>query len=150
MDELVTDVRDVWPEYPYALPSIAEEIKPPDSEELERAFIDDMAQLKMMREAYVERQYLRTLLEDPTNHRRRMAFAQTLIQSGDYNNAISTLMHLLATDRKAEAYYLIGYSYAGKSDFDAAIRYIEKALEHDPENKGYQSSLETLKVEVSP
>ena len=67
MDELVTDVRKVWPEYPYALPSIAEEIKPPDSEELERAFIDDMAQLKMMREAYVERQYLRTLLEDPTN-----------------------------------------------------------------------------------
>ena len=149
MDELVTDVRKVWPEYPYALPIVEGDIQPPDSEELERAFIDDMEQLKMIREGFVERQYLRPLLEDPINYQRRMELAHTLIQSGDFNNAISTLMHLLDTDFKTEAYYFIGYSYAGKMDFEAAIQYIKKALEHDPENRGYKRSLEVLKGELA-
>ena len=149
LDELVTDVRKVSPDYPYALPSIEEEIKPPDSEELERAFIDDMAQLGMIREEYVERQYIRPLLENPGNHRRRMELAHTLIESEDFNGAISTLMHLLDTDLKAEAFYLIGYVYAGKMDFEAAIRYIEKALEYDPENRGYRYSLEVLKGDLT-
>ena len=148
MDELVTDVRKVWPEYPYALPSIEEEIKPPDSEELERAFIDDMEELRVIREEYIERQYLHPLLENPTNYRRRMEFAHTLIESGDFNNAISTLMHLLDTDLRAEAYYFIGYSYAAKKNFKEAVYYIKKALGYDPENRGYKHSLEVLKGEL--
>jgi len=147
MDELVTDVRKVWPEYPYALPSIEEEIVPPDSEELERAFVDDMEQLQAIREEFVEKKYIGPLLQNPEDHQRRMELAHTLIQSGDFNGAISTLTPLLSTDFKPEAYYLIGFSYAGKKSFQEAVLYIEKALEHDPENRGYQYSLEVLRGE---
>jgi len=137
----------LWPEYPYALPSIEEEIVPPDSEELERAFVDDMEQLQAIREEFVEKKYIGPLLQNPEDHQRRMELAHTLIQSGDFNGAISTLTPLLSTDFKPEAYYLIGFSYAGKKSFQEAVLYIEKALEHDPENRGYQYSLEVLRGE---
>jgi len=148
MDEWVTDVREVWPEYPYALPSVEGEIKPPDSEGLERSFAENIAQLGKLREGYVERHYIRPLLETPENHRLRMQLAKTWIETGNFNEAISTLMNLLDTDLKAEAYYFIGYSYAGKRSFKEAVRYMGKALECDPENRGYRYSLEILKEEL--
>ena len=149
MDGLIADVREVWPEYPYALPSIEEEIKPPDTEELERSFVDDMAELQAIREKYVERTYIRPLLENPENHRRRMELGYTLLESGDYNNAISTLMNLLDTDLKAEAYYLIGFSYAKKEGFEEAVRFAEKAVKHDPQHLGYKRGLEFFKGELT-
>ena len=149
MDGLVTDVREVWPEYPYALPSVQGEIKPPDSEVLERSFAENIAQLGKLREGYVERHYIRPLLETPENHRLRMQLAKTWIETGNFNEAISTLMNLLDTDLKAEAYYFIGYSYAGKRNFEEAVRYMGEALEHDPENRGYRNSLEVLQGELA-
>ena len=149
LDAMVTDVREAWPEYPYALPSVSEEIEPPDSEELERSFAEDMAHLGMLREVYVERKYIHPLLEDPKNHRLRMQLAKTRIETENFNEAISTLMSLLDTDMRAEAYYFIGYSYAGKKNFEEAVRYVGLALEHDPENRGYRYSLEVLRGELS-
>ena len=140
-----TSVREAWSRYPYALPSHQEEIKPPDSEELERSFVEGMTQLQIMREGYIERKYIEPLLQNPDDHRRRMDLAKTQIESNSFNEAISTLMYLLNTDLKGEAYYYIGFSYAGKTDYEAAVRYVEKALEHDPENRGYENSLEVLK-----
>ena len=147
--ELVTDVRKVWPEYPYALPSIEEEIKPPDSEELDRAFVDDMEQLQAIRDRYIERTYIRSLLEDPENHRRRMELGYTLMESGDFNNAISTFSHLLDTPLKAEAYNLIGICYAGQKNYEAATRYMEKAVEYDPKREVYKRRLEVLRGELA-
>jgi len=144
----VTDVRQVWPEYPYALPAIEEKIIPPDSEELERSVVAGMEQLKKMRSEYVRGKYIEPLLQNPGDHPRRMELARTRIESGDFNEAIVTLMNLLETDLKAEAYYLIGYSYAGQQNIATAVRYVEKALEHDPENRGYRYSLEGLKREL--
>ena len=149
MDELVTDVRGVWSEYPYALPSFEEEIKPPDSEELERAFIEDMAQLQMIRERYIERTYIRPLLENPGNHRRRLELGYTLLEADDYNNAISALMHLLDTSFAAEAYNLIAICYAGREDYEMAIHYMEKAVESAPELREYKRRLEALEEELS-
>jgi hypothetical protein len=146
----ITDVSEVWPEYPYALPAIEQEVKPPDSAELEKSFIDGMVQLQAMREDYVERKYIEPLLRNPEDHQARMKLAHTLIQSGDFNNAISTLMALLDTEQKAEAYYYIGFSYAGKMNFKAAVSYMERALEHDPGNEGYIYSLSLIKKEHKP
>ena len=111
--------------------------------------IGDMEELQLIREEYIEQKYIVPLLQNPGDHRRRMEFAQTRIELGEFNNAISILMNLLDTDLRAEAYYLIGFTYAGKKNFSSAVRYVEKALEYDPENRGYQYSLEVLKGELT-
>jgi tetratricopeptide (TPR) repeat protein len=58
-------------------------------------------------------------------------------------------MPLLNTGVKAEAYYLVGCCYAGEKDHESAIRYFEKALEHDPENDDYAHGLQVLRDIVS-
>ena len=42
---------------------------------------------------------------------------------------------------KAQALYLIGYSYAGLGDYENAAKYVEQALEMDPQHTGYMESL---------
>ncbi len=74
-----------------------------------------------------------------------MELGYTLLESGDYNNAISTLMNLLDTPLKAEAYNLIGICYAGQENYEAAMRYMEKAVDSAPEFGAYERRLEALK-----
>ena len=141
----VTDVRDVWPEYPYALPLVEGDLKLPDADLFEKAFLADLSSFQAMREDYVERTYIRPLIENPDDHLRRMDLARVRVESEDYNGAISALTSLLNTELKAEAYYLIGYAYAGQKNHETAVAYFEKALEHDSGNEDYAHSLGVLK-----
>ena len=147
-EELVTDVRAVWLDYPYALPTVAGEVEAPDARLLERAFVANMAQLQTFRDRYIERTYIRPLLEKPANYRLRMELAYTLLEAGDYNNAISTLMHLLETDVRAEAYNLIAICYASLENYELAALYMGKAVEHSPGHRMYERRLAVLKSQL--
>ena len=140
----ITDVREVWTDYPYALPLVEGEYQTPDASTFEKTFLLDIRTLREMREAYVDREYIRPLLQDPDDHFRRMNLAKTRIEAEDYQNAIGWLMPLLDTDDKAEAYYLIGYIFAGQKDFESAVTYFEKALKHEPDHSGYARTLEVI------
>jgi tetratricopeptide (TPR) repeat protein len=137
-----SDVREMWSEFPYATPTTQGDVSISGSEELEKKFIADMDKLKEMREKYIERQYLRPLLENPGDHRTRMELAYTSIEAEDYNNAISVLMNLLDIDMRAEAYYLIGFSYANKKDFSSAVHFAEEVVRYAPQHQGYKRGLE--------
>ena len=109
-----TEVRDVWPEYPYALlPDDDAPLELPEPAALEAAFNADLAALDKLRAAYINRQYLRPLLAAPQDHRLRLQYAKMQIEAAEYTQAISTLMFLLQTEHKAAAHYYIGYCYAG-------------------------------------
>ena len=142
----MTDVREVWARYPYALPSAAVEVSLPDPDALERFFLSDMARFQHLREAHVKRMYIGPLIENPHDHLRRIELAQTKIESEDFNDAITAALPLLDTDYRASAYYLIGCAYAGQNDLRAAAVYFKKALEHDPENQAYASGLAALRA----
>ena len=141
----ITDVRDAWAEFAYALPDDMESVEAPDGEALESAWLASMQGLREWRESYVEQRYITPLVENRLDHQQRLALAKTRIESEEYNDAISHLLPLLDSEIEAEALYLIGYSYAGKDDLGKAVRYIEKAVEADPGNKEYRRSLEVLK-----
>ncbi|MDA0685108.1 MAG: triple tyrosine motif-containing protein, partial [Bacteroidetes bacterium] len=144
----VTEVRSAWADFPYALPPIEGEVELPDAERFEQAFQKDVQGLRRMRDQYVQQHYIRPLMKDPNDHVRRMNLAKTHVEGEDYNNAIGFLMPLLNTDFKAEAYYLIGYCYAGQKDYKSAAEYIGKALEVEPDNSGYRHSLEMIKSQM--
>ena len=103
-----------------------------------------------MREQFVEKNYVDPLMMEPDDHLRQMNFAKTRIEAEAYNNAIGLLMPLLrTTDFAAEAYYLIGFANAGKKNYESAIRFMQKALELEPDNEGYSRSMEFLKTVTS-
>ena len=141
----ITDVRQVWSEFPYALLSQTEQIELPDVDILEKAFQTDQQALRELREDYVEQQYILPLLDNPQNHSRRMDLARMRIESREYNQAISTLLPLLDTEQGSEALYLIGYAHAGKQEYERALTYFEQALTRAPNNVHYARSVETLK-----
>ena len=141
----VTDVRDAWAQFAYALPEDMESVEAPDGEALESAWLAGIQGLRQWRESYVEQRYITPLLENRLDYQQRLALAKTRIESEDYNDAISHLLPLLDSEIKAEALYLIGYAYTGKDDLEKAVLYVEKAVEADPENGGYRRSLEVLK-----
>ena len=142
----ITDVREVWSDYPYATPTTEGELTYPDAEQFDQNFQASFRGLQAMRERYVEKEYIEPLMMDPGDHLRQMNFAKTRIEAEAYNDAIGLLMPLLSTDFGAEAYYMIGYANAAKKNYEAAIRYMEKALELEPENEGYSKSLQFLKT----
>ena len=139
-----TEVRAVWPEYPYALLPDDEELELPEPSALEAAFNAGLVGLEQLRAAYIDRQYLRPLLDAPDDHGLRLDFAHMQIQAAEYTQAISTLMVLLQTEHRADALYYIGFCYAGLEQYAAAVDYMRKALEADPDNRGYQRSLAVL------
>ena len=142
----ITDVREVWSDYPYAAPMIEEDLVCPDAEQFDQNFQSSFRGLQSMRERYVEREYIEPLMADPDDLLRQMNFAKTRIEAEEYNDAIGLLMPLLSTEFGAEAYYMIGYANAGKKNYEAGIRYIEKAVELEPENEGYAQSLQFLRT----
>ena len=133
--------------YPYALPPDMPEIESPDVNRVESAFLKGRHQLRDRRDQYIARQYIRPLLDDPQDHRRRMELGHALIQSGDYNGAIAALTPLLATSLRAEAFYNIGCAYAGQGDLASAADYVGKALDQDPWSLRYDQGLRVLRAE---
>jgi ligand-binding sensor domain-containing protein len=140
----ITDVRDEWADYPYALPSVESEFEIPSVGTFQQAFLLDLDVFSKMREEYVDREYIRPLMQDPNDHFRRMNLARTRIEAEDYQNAIGWLMPLLNTDDRAEANYLMGYALAGQKDFRSAVTYFEKALEYEPDHSGYADALKVI------
>ena len=125
---------------------IEEDLVYPDAEQFDQNFQSSFRGLQSMRERYVEREYIEPLMADPDDLLRQMNFAKTRIEAEEYNDAIGLLMPLLSTEFGAEAYYMIGYANAGKKNYEAGIRYIEKAVELEPENEGYAQSLQFLRT----
>ena len=141
----ITDVRDVWAEYPYAIPTIEGELDYPNADQFDQSFQASFSGLQAMRERYVEENYIDPLMMVPGDHFRQMNFAKTRIEAEEYNDAIGLLMPLLQTDYGAEAYYLIGFINAGKKNYGSAIQFMEKALEIEPNNEDYSRSVEFLR-----
>ena len=142
----ITDVRDVWAVYPYALPTIEGELDYPNADQFDQGFQASFNGLQEMRERYVEENYIEPLMMNPDDHFRQMNYAKTRIEAEDYNDAIGLLMPLLKTDYGAEAYYMIGFVNAGKKNYKSAIRFMEKALELEPGNEDYSRSVEFLRT----
>jgi tetratricopeptide (TPR) repeat protein len=142
----ITDVREVWAQYPYVLPTVDGEVQLPDAEGLERFFLSNVAEFHRLREDYVKRRYILRLIENPDDHVRRIELAQTKIESEDYNDAITAVLPLLHSDYQDYANYLIGCADAGQDDFETAAQYFERALEQDPGNPNYERGLEVLKA----
>ena len=140
----ITDVRDVWNDFPNAHPGSSGKMDLPNPVQFENGFNEDLSRLSELREQYIDRTYIRPLMADPSDHDRRLDLGRTRIESERYAEAIGWLMPLLQTDHRAEAYYLIGYAYAGKKDYGAAAQYIEMAVVADPSNEGYSRSLEVV------
>ena len=101
----VTEVREAWQDYPYALPKVEGELQLPDAEQVETRLVADLAQLREMREDQVQHRYIQPLMDEPGNHELRMELAQTRVESEDYNGAITALMPLLDTPLRAEGLY---------------------------------------------
>jgi len=142
----ITDIRQVWARYPYALPEVEGlDLELPASEVLEDAFAEYISGMQRARDDYVKRHYVLPLLGNPSEHERRAAFGRARLEAGDYLDAIAILMPLLDTDLKSEAYYLIGYAYVGQKDYALAVRHFENALQHDPENEDYAEGLRVLR-----
>ncbi|MDP6041875.1 MAG: tetratricopeptide repeat protein [Candidatus Latescibacteria bacterium] len=141
----ITDVREAWTQYPYALPSIVEELEPPDPDALERLFLSDIKAFQILQKKYETREYILPLIKNPNDHIRRIKLVQTKIESEDFNDAILTLIPLLNTEYRAEAQFLMGCAYAGQNDIRSAVAAFEKALEYDPENSDYANGLTALR-----
>jgi hypothetical protein len=90
----ITDVRQAWSDYAYALPTYEAEINLPDAEFLKNTLRLNLDGLERWREDYVQRTYITPLLQNPKDHQRRLALAQTRIETEDYNDAISHLLPL--------------------------------------------------------
>ncbi|MEE3234586.1 MAG: tetratricopeptide repeat protein, partial [Candidatus Latescibacterota bacterium] len=89
---------------------------------------------------FFEVTYIRPLLSDPNNDLVRLNMAKSHIESEEFNLALGHLP-LVSGTFKAQALYLIGYSYAGLGDYENASKYVEQALEMDPQHTGYMESL---------
>jgi predicted Zn-dependent protease len=65
------------------------------------------------------------------------AKAKSMIEAGDYKNALPLLQQVVAKDaRNAEAYNLMGYATRKSGDPNGALQYYNQALSIDPKHVG--------------
>lgn len=145
----ITDVREAWAEYPYALPGSGPEIVLPGQEVLRGLLLAGVLELGRLRGQYVERRYIGPLLANPGDHQRRLEYGRTLIESEDYNSGIAVLMPLLDAPLQGEASYLIGYCFARRGSYAEAVRYAERAVKAEPDNDAYQHGLAYFRAQLA-
>jgi len=141
----ITDVRQAWSRFPYALPVNETTVKLPLGEGFNRTFLDNMRLFHKQREDYIKETYINPLEKDPSDHQKRFNLVRTKLESEDFNDAISNAIPLLNTPYRAEAYYLIGCAYASQDDIEQAYASMHQAVNEAPNNEDFRQGLEVLK-----
>jgi|GEM_PF-1147032 len=137
---VITIVSDAWNKYPYGDLQEEYSIDWPEADLLKKNLRDNLDRIGDLRSKFFEVTYIRPLLGDPNNDLVRLNMAKSHIESEEFNLALGHLP-LVSGKFKAQALYLIGYSYAGLGDYENAAKYVEQALEMDPQHTGYMESL---------
>ncbi len=137
---VITTVSEAWDKYPYGDLKDGYSINLPTADLLRNNLRENFERIEDLRNNFFEITYIRPLLHDPNNDLVRFNMAKAHIESEEFHLALGHLP-LLSAEFKAEALYLIGYSYAGLGDFENAAEYVERALEIDPDHTGYMESL---------
>ena len=135
-----TIVSEAWMTYPYGDVEKKFNVDVPSGEFLRKSLRENLNRLEQMRDEYFEKTYVTPLLKNAHDDSLRMKMAMAHIESNRFRLALSQLP-LISNDLKSEAFYLMGYSYAGLENYELAAEYVEKAISMDPNHTGYMESL---------
>jgi ligand-binding sensor domain-containing protein len=133
-------VSDAWSVYPYGDLQEEYSIEWPTADLLRNNLRENLDQIEDMHGVFFDNTYVRPLLKNPNDDQLRLNMARAHIESGKFYLAL-TQLPLISGTLKAQALYLIGYSYAGLGDLRFAAGYIEEAIKLQPEHFGYMESL---------
>lgn len=87
--------------------------------------------------------YTKAIELDPENAVYYSNRAAAFTMQGDFDAAIQDCQAALSlNNRYAKAYGRLGAAYLGAGNVNGAIEAYEKAVEHDPDNVGYQSAID--------
>ena len=147
---IVVDTKSAWRQYPPAVPEFEDrEINIPDKGLVDTLFASDRDYLHVLRETFLEREYLQQLSNSPDNYPLHSAYVYNLLQLGAFDRAVD---HLAELEKRGAPDQLVwnnrGIIFILQGQFDAAATTLQQLLEIYPQDREARANLEYVQAQL--